>query len=77
MSSTIMLKETIEQKMHTYNNGSTYDGVWKNNKKHGQGTFIWPSGNRYTGEFVNDRKEGNGTMMYSDGCVYEGQWHND
>lgn len=47
----------------TWPDGSSYDGSYKNDKKHGQGTFRWGG----------VHKE-NGIPMEK--CVYEGQWEN-
>ena len=33
-----------ESKQHEYANGCFYDGFWRANRRHGQGTFKWPSG---------------------------------
>ena len=30
-------------------NGARYIGEWSKNKKHGQGTFIYPDGSKYEG----------------------------
>lgn len=30
-------------------NGSSYEGMWKNNVPHGRGIFIQPDGGRYEG----------------------------
>ena len=35
--------------------GDTYEGEWKNNKKHGQGTYIWSDGKRQTGFYMNNQ----------------------
>lgn len=34
-------------------NGNIYIGEYLNDKKHGHGTYKWPSGTSYTGEFKN------------------------
>ena len=66
-----------ETKKHDYANGCTYDGAWRANRRHGQGTFKWPSGTTYTGEFRNDRRHGHGKIIYADGTKYTGEWRND
>merc|ERR1719266_677120 len=66
-----------ESKQHEYANGCFYDGFWRANRRHGQGTFKWPSGTTYTGEFRNDRRHGQGKIIYADGTKYEGEWRND
>ena len=37
---------------HTYRSGNRYVGEWKNNKQHGQGTYIWTT---VTNTLVNGR----------------------
>lgn len=53
--------------------GSSYDGEWDRNTRHGQGKAL-ELGDVYVGTFVNDLMEGHGVMSYSDGSVYEGDW---
>jgi len=66
-----------ETKHHEYQNGCHYDGQWRSNRRHGFGTFTWPSGCVYTGEFKNDRRNGQGKIAYADGSKYDGDWRND
>ena len=35
-----------------FKNGARYIGEWSKNKKHGQGTFIYPDGSKYEGKLV-------------------------
>jgi len=56
--------------------GHEYSGEWKNNKKHGFGTFTYPNGDKYIGEFTNDNFEGKGSMYRSSGDIYIGEWKN-
>ena len=35
----------------TYSNGNVYEGFFKNDKRHGQGTFIYKSGTKLSGSF--------------------------
>ncbi len=35
-----------------FKNGARYIGEWSKNKKHGQGTFIYPDGSKYEGKFI-------------------------
>ena len=44
-----------------YQNGYKYNGEWKNNKLHGQGTLKLPNGNKYIGEFKDGLPNGYGT----------------
>jgi len=41
-----------------------YSGDWKDNKRHGFGTYYWSNGSLYTGEWVDDKREGFGTRVW-------------
>jgi len=56
--------------------GESYEGNYKNDKKHGLGTYRWKSGNWYQGNFSNDNRDGYGEMYWVDGTVYKGEWKN-
>jgi len=44
-------------KEHTLSpDGKKYEGEWKDDKKHGQGTETYPNGSKYVGEFKNGKK---------------------
>lgn len=55
-------------------NACTYEGEYRNDKKHGEGAFVWSSGNTYTGQYGSDYREGIGKMTWIDGSTYEGEW---
>jgi len=63
----------------TYSDGSKYIGEWKENKRHGQGTYTWPNGVKYVGEFKEGkavggwlyRRGGNRVWVYQDS---HGNW---
>lgn len=44
-----------------------YVGECKDGKRHGQGTFTFPSGAIYVGEFKDDLFHGRGTITLKDG----------
>lgn len=46
-------------------------------RKHGQGTFQYPSGSSYEGAWLNDKKHGQGKFVSASGNVYEGLWEAD
>ena len=61
---------------YTFASGSKYVGEYRNDKKHGQGTYTWgpPSknaGDKYVGEWRNGEKHGQGTYTYADGRIKE------
>ena len=37
------------------NDGDTYEGEFKNNLRHGQGTYTWSDGRKFVGEFILGR----------------------
>ena len=58
----------------TDNNGK-YEGNFKNNKKHGIGTYTWTNGDKYNGLFKNDYKT-SGTYTSKDGTTFSGKFLN-
>jgi hypothetical protein len=61
----------------TWEDGSTYQGDWVQDKRHGNGIFNTAEGHKYEGAFVNDVKHGAGRLSYKNGEVIEGTWEND
>jgi len=58
--------------------GSTYQGEWVNDLRHGQGTATSSDGSRYVGSFVDNVRAGHGTLFFPDGRVqYDGNWVSD
>ena len=53
--------------------GQIYEGSWRNNRSHGQGSLKWPSGAVYKGEWRNGRIEGKGQYFFADGAIYDGE----
>ena len=53
----------------TFQDGSKYEGEWKDRKKHGQGTLTWPDGRKFVGEFKDDNPHGQGTVYAADGTI--------
>ena len=54
--------------------GSSYDGSWEADQKHGTGTFTYSDFSVYFGSYREGMREGQGRMVFSNGSVYEGQW---
>ncbi|KAI8809478.1 hypothetical protein BJ742DRAFT_805239 [Cladochytrium replicatum] len=54
-----------------------YAGEWKDDMRHGKGTFYYADGSYYDGRWEDDMREGWGKMYYPDGTVYEGEWHKE
>ena len=53
-------------------NGNRYAGEFKNNKKHGQGTYTVANGDQYSGEFKDGTFNGQGTYSFANGSRYTG-----
>ena len=65
-----------------FNNGDKYIGEFKDDKRHGQGTFTWGkdtewAGDKYVGEFKDDKKHGQGTYTFADGTKESGYFMNE
>ena len=57
------------------NDGSMYQGEWKNGKMDGQeGTFTYADRAKYQGGFKNGEKDGQGTFIWAHGEVYHGEY---
>lgn len=54
-----------------HNNGSTYNGNWRNGLKHGKGveTYIQHPGGSYDGNFDDGEREGFGVYTWRDGTT--------
>jgi len=66
--------------LYLWENGTKYMGEWKDGKKHGQGTFTFPSGFKYVGEFKDGKmwnvtkhnKDGKYVGEFKDGEIWNG-----
>ena len=54
-----------------------YVGEWKDNKRHGQGTYTYADGDKYAGEYKDDKRHGQGTYTYVNGTKDSGYWMNN
>ena len=59
-----------------FNNGTRYEGDFKNDQREGKGIFYWNEGDRYEGEFKNDQIEGLGTMYFQNRIIKKCRWKN-
>ena len=50
-----------------YADGAWYDGEFKNDYRHGQGTFYWTNGTKYIGSWFDGDMHGEGIIYYNDG----------
>lgn len=60
-----------------YQDGSKYEGYWKNDQKSGKGKLISSNGNVYEGDWENDAANGKGVLVSQNGGRYEGFWKDD
>lgn len=70
-------KVELQDEHIEYQEGGTYDGFTKDNKRHGNGTMVYPNGDTYVGEWKEDKREGQGTLTAKDGTEYSGEWSDD
>ena len=72
----------------TYSDGDKYEGEWREDNYHGQGTFTSADGGRYEGEFIEGLRHGQGTYTFGNpeladylglpvGTVYRGQFRDN
>ena len=57
--------------------GNKYEGKFKNEKFHGEGTYSWSDGRKFIGSWVNGNKIGWGELFLPDGKKYDGRWKDD
>ena len=64
----------------TLESGSKYVGEWKDDKRHGQGTYTFGTGkwegDKYVGEWKDDKKHGQGTYTFAGGTIERGYYSN-
>ena len=54
-----------------------YEGEWRDDLKHGKGTFYHKNGDKFEGIFAENLRSGYGIMKYQNGDKYEGDWKSD
>ena len=54
-----------------YNDGSWYEGEFRNGQREGQGTFYWVNGNKYIGGWLKGNMHGTGIIYYNNGVKEE------
>jgi len=64
---------------HTYTleDGTKYEGEWKEDMRNGQGTVTFTDGTKYTGGWLNDQMHGKGTYTWPNGNKYVGDLQYD
>ena len=63
--------------MIVYNNGSIFEGYYRDDYKDGRGRYIWPDGRYYVGEWKKGMKNGKGELHFYNGDVFIGNFLND
>jgi hypothetical protein len=68
-----------DKKSFGFVKGSTYNGQWKDDRRHGFGTLVYPDGTKYEGDWSYDQRHGNGTLWIKEGKKsvkeYVGAWY--
>lgn len=65
----------IGYKHECFGTTTYYVGEFRDNKRHGQGTYIFPDGSKYVGEFRDHKLNGQGIRYRADGSVIRsGLW---
>ena len=52
----------------------SYQGEFKDGKRHGHGTITYKDRSTYVGRFINGERRGWGTRQFANGNRYEGTW---
>ena len=60
-----------------FSNKERYEGLWKDDKMHSIGKYIYNDGTTYSGDFKNGLVEGLGTYTYKNKNIYKGYFTNN
>ena len=60
-----------------WQDGSIYDGYWKNGLANGRGRLVHADGDIYDGHWKDDKAHGKGQYTHTDGAEYDGFWFED
>lgn len=66
------------QGKYTYENGESWQGVWKDGKKvTGHGVIQYKNEAKYSGDLKDGNYNGYGVKIYENGCIYSGEWQDN
>ena len=54
--------------------GSTYTGQYKGDKRWGYGVITWEDKSKYQGYWKDGKQEGQGIFTHPNGDYYKGEW---
>ncbi len=60
--------------IYVWNDGSRYEGNFKEGKRDGEGIYYYAKGSKYIGDQMNGERHGWGTYYYPSGGKYSGEW---
>ncbi len=59
-----------------YEDGSIYEGEWKNGKRDGKGKYTYTNGGIFEGKYKNGKRDGKGKFISSSGSIFKGKYKN-
>ena len=74
MLCTFTFSALAETQIKQYDEGSVYEGEFKNGLRNGQGKYTMSDGFVYEGTWRDDQIQGAGVARYPTGQIYEGQF---
>lgn len=60
--------------IYVWNDGSRYEGNFKNGERNGEGIYYYPKGAKFVGNQLRGKRHGWGTYHYPSGSKYVGEW---
>ncbi|MFK7951191.1 MAG: caspase family protein [Saprospiraceae bacterium] len=60
--------------LYVWDDGSRYEGNFKNGERHGEGIYYYSKGGKYVGHQSTGKRHGWGTYHYPSGSKYVGEW---
>ena len=66
----ILAQDQVKQ----YDEGSVYEGSFKNGLRNGLGKYTMPDGFTYEGQWKDDQIQGKGVARYPTGQIFEGSF---